>query len=297
VGTVVVLGRLSDLFLVRPGAPVARFPDVRRGPPADGSLPAGLVRALKESVPDDRLAADTEVRRESVRAALGRPVELAPIELLRSARHELPPVEARAERDWILGWSEARLESVLASPEEILISLAREEERLERAVGREARAAEAFLAPEGSSLREYAVDWARVRRALDAHHDALAERLGRQTREVAPNLAAVVGERVAARLISLAGGLGPLGRMRAPRLQLLGTRRRPGPERGPRFGVIFRADRMGDVPPDRRGAYARSLAAIAAIAARADATTRADLRRPLLARRDRRVEQLRRRAA
>jgi RNA processing factor Prp31 len=59
--------------------------------------------------------------------------------------------------------------------------------------------------------------------------------------------------------------------------------------------VIRLADRMSDVPDDRRGAYARSLAALAVIAARADAYTHADLTPSLLARRDRRVETLRRR--
>ncbi|MGA8711381.1 MAG: C/D box methylation guide ribonucleoprotein complex aNOP56 subunit, partial [Thermoplasmata archaeon] len=76
---------------------------------------------------------------------------------------------------------------------------------------------------------------------------------------------------------------------------LLGSRRRPSPERGPRFGIIFRADRLGDVPIGRRGAYARSLAALAAIAIRADAHTHRNISVDLVARRDRRIESLRRR--
>jgi RNA processing factor Prp31 len=85
--------------------------------------------------------------------------------------------------------------------------------------------------------------------------------------------------------------------MDASRLQLLGARRRPaaGPgARGPRFGWLFRAERMDEVPPARRGAYARTLAGLAAAAARADATTRRDLSAALVARRDRRVSALRR---
>jgi RNA processing factor Prp31 len=52
---------------------------------------------------------------------------------------------------------------------------------------------------------------------------------------------------------------------------------------------------MEDVPLDRRAAYARSLAALAAIAARADLFTRRSIAPELIARRNRRIEQLRRR--
>jgi RNA processing factor Prp31 len=52
---------------------------------------------------------------------------------------------------------------------------------------------------------------------------------------------------------------------------------------------------MADVPAGRRGAYARSLGALAAIAVRADATTRSAISKGLVARRDRRIEQLRKR--
>ena len=119
--------------------------------------------------------------------------------------------------------------------------------------------------------------------------------LARGARAVATNLSHVVGSRVAGRLIAAAGGLGPLGRMPASRLQLLGSRRRPGGGRGPRFGLLFRAEGVDRLPPDRQGAYARSLAAMAVIAARADGSTRADVAAGLVRRRDRRRLQLERR--
>ena len=83
--------------------------------------------------------------------------------------------------------------------------------------------------------------------------------------------------------------------MSASRLQLLGSRRRPSTSRGPRFGLIYRGARLTDVPPDRVGAYARSLAALASIAARADWSTHRGIAEDLVARRDRRVGQLRQR--
>ncbi|HXQ48439.1 MAG TPA: hypothetical protein VN842_01480, partial [Thermoplasmata archaeon] len=152
-----------------------------------------------------------------------------------------------------------------------------------------------FLPVAGTPLAEYRAAWEATRETLRAHHAGLEELLEHSARTLVPNLSEVLGEKVAARLVAAAGGLPPLGRMSASRLQLLGTRRRPSPERGPRFGIIYRAVRMEEVPVPRRGAYARSLAALGVIAARADATTGRPLAAVLVGRRDRRVEALRRR--
>ena len=135
-----------------------------------------------------------------------------------------------------------------------------------------------------------------ARAALARHHAGLVDLLERTARDVAPNLAEVVGERIAARLIAAAGSVTALSRMNASRIQLLGSRRRPSPERGPRYGILYRGVRMNDLPIACRGAYARSLASLAAVAVRADATTHAPIAAKLVARRDRRVEDLRRRA-
>ncbi len=288
--TAVVVRRLDDLYLVGADGAVAFAAPIA----VTARRPAELERALREVGPGVELRADA-VERVALLASAGAPrVALASVAELRAARRRLPRPVPATERRYLLTVGRAELERVLASPEEVLISLAREEERLERAVGREARAAEAFLAPEGSPLREYVAAWATVRAALEQHHAALAQRTRSQAEQVVPNLAALVGPGVAARLVAAAGGVSALGRMRASRLQLLGSRRRPSPDRGPRYGLIYRADRMAEVPADRRGAYARSLASLASIAIRADAATRRDLSRTLRARRDRRVERLRR---
>jgi snoRNA binding domain, fibrillarin len=293
VRTAVVVDRLGELVLLAPNRPVRSFPSSASAP---RDFPAALERALRELPADTALRADSTRGASILSSALGRTVPAATLEELRTARRALGPPDRLRERRFLLDLAASELQRVLDSPEEVLISLAREEERVERAVGREARAAEAFLAPEGSPLQEYARAWRTVRTALERHHLQLVERTRTQAQLVVPNLAAVVGERIAARLVAAAGGVVPLSRMRAPRLQLLGSRRRPSPDRGPRHGLIVRADRMGDVPPDRRGAFARSLSALAAIAARADATTHADLTRTLRTRRDRRVAQLQRQA-
>jgi hypothetical protein len=280
-------GFVLDRDLVR--AAERRF-DLR---PAD--LPPGLVEALVRLPVNARVVAGDAALARSLTVRSGRTVPRADLEELRAARTIAWRSAPREERPFALALARLALERALRSPEEVLISLAREEERLERALGREDRAAAAFLPVPGTPLAEYRTSWEATREMLREHHAGLEHLLEQSARALVPNLSAVLGEKVASRLVAAAGGLPPLGKMSAARLQLLGTRRRPSPERGPRFGIIYRAVRMDEVPVARRGAYARSLAALGVIAARADATTGRSLAVDLVGRRDRRVEALRRR--
>ncbi|MGC2289780.1 MAG: C/D box methylation guide ribonucleoprotein complex aNOP56 subunit, partial [Thermoplasmata archaeon] len=132
---------------------------------------------------------------------------------------------------------------------------------------------------------------------LVRHLRELTTSLEAQARRVAPNLSAVVGPVVAAHLIAAAGGLEPLSRMDASRIQLLGARRRFGPGRSPRFGIMYHTEGMSQVPADRSGALARSAAALAAIAIRADATSGRSISGELVRRRERRIAQLNGRAS
>lgn len=268
---------------------VARIAD--HGPEV---LPAALLQRTSASGTEGSISAvDPELAAELTHRS-GRTVRTASLADARRARAHLPVPPAREERDFLRALARRRLEHALRSPGEVLITLAREEERLERAVGREHRAAESFVALPDSALAMYAERWTSERASLDRHYRMLREEVERAARTLLPNLSAVVGPLTAARLLAVAGGLDLLARMGAPRLQVLGARRRPSADRGPRYGVLFRADRMEDVPPARRGAYARSLAAIAVIAARADATTHASIGSALVQRRDRRIDRLRR---
>ncbi|MFY9717234.1 MAG: hypothetical protein WAK40_04800 [Thermoplasmata archaeon] len=259
------------------------------------AVPASLLQAIERLSAGTELQAATPALLRALSVRSSRTVVPIGAAEWRRARHDLPLGDPAAEREYLRTLARSDLTRALRSPEELLITLAREEERLERTVGREQRAAEAMLTVPDSPLVAYSERWAETRALLEEHHRALEQTVEEAARTVVPNLAAVVGARVAARLVAAAGGVAPLGRMRAARLQLLGSRRRPSPERGPRFGVIFRAERMADVPLERRAAYARSLAAIAAIAVRADASTRRAIAPTLLRRRDRRIEELSRR--
>lgn len=259
--------------------------------PTDRPEPSGL-RRLVVAAPN-LLAGDPVVAAALADASAPRPLA-GPSEFAR-ARAAGPRRTTSELRASILPESRLALERALASPEETVTALAREEDRMERARGRDDGAWESFVGPPTGALAEYSAAWSGYRTSLERHHVDLVRRLEGAARSLAPNLSRVVGSRVAGRLIAAAGGLGPLGRMPASRLQLLGSRRRPGGGRGPRFGLLFRAEGVDRLPPDRQGAYARSLAAMAVIAARADATTRADVAAGLVKRRDRRRLQLERR--
>jgi len=298
-----VVARGTSVYLVSGPSAVREFPGARDGPftadrPGRGApaeLPPALLRALGQTDRAAPLVACGETLCRQLAAGLDRPVRRADAAAWHAALEALPLPDPVAERELVLARARAGLEAALRSPEEVLVTLAREEERLERSVGREERAAEAFLALPGTVLAEHAHAWERTRGVLAAHHRDLVARLEAEARRTVPNLSAVVGPRTAARLVAVAGGAAPLARISSSRLQLLGSRRRPSPERGPRYGAIYLADGTDDVPPDRRAAYARSVAALAAIAVRADVWTHRDVSGELVRRRDARRDRLRRR--
>ncbi len=97
-------------------------------------------------------------------------------------------------------------------------------------------------------------------------------------KEVAPNITALVGPLLGARLLSLAGGLDELARLPASTIQVLGAEKalfralRTG-GKPPKHGVIFQYPDIHRSPRWQRGKIARALAAKLAIAAKVDAFT------------------------
>jgi len=111
--------------------------------------------------------------------------------------------------------------------------------------------------------------------ALRETRTRLAREIARRSEELLPNCSGLVGGLVAARLMTLAGGLPRLARLPASSLQVLGakgalfshlTRGTPPPK----HGVIFQHKRVHNAPRGARGRVARVLAARLAIAARID---------------------------
>lgn len=103
----------------------------------------------------------------------------------------------------------------------------------------------------------------------------LARDVSREADVVLPNMSALVGGLVAARLMAAAGGLSSLSRMPAATVQVLGARSAlfshiRGTAPSPKHGVIFQHRRVHNAPKNRRGRVARVLAAKLVIAARID---------------------------
>jgi len=94
-------------------------------------------------------------------------------------------------------------------------------------------------------------------------------------KEVAPNLEELAGPMIAARLISLAGGLEKLARMPSSTIQLLGAekalfRHLHGRGKSPKHGVIIMHQYVQKAPLEYRGKIARLISSKLSIAAKMD---------------------------
>jgi nucleolar protein 56 len=110
---------------------------------------------------------------------------------------------------------------------------------------------------------------------LDDEADDLRAYVDRTAPEVAPNLAALAGPVLAARLIALAGGLESLAKKPSGTIQVLGAEdalfaHLRGRAPSPKHGVIFTHEYVRGTRPADRGSAARALAGKLAIAARGD---------------------------
>lgn len=114
---------------------------------------------------------------------------------------------------------------------------------------------------------------------------------------VAPNLTALAGAELAARLIALAGGLDALAKKPAGTVQVLGAEdalfaHLQGGAPSPKHGVIYTHEYVHGTHPDERGSAARALSGKLVIAARIDNYT-GEYRPELEAELDDRIERIR----
>jgi nucleolar protein 56 len=110
---------------------------------------------------------------------------------------------------------------------------------------------------------------------LTAEADELRGFIKRLAPEVAPNLAEMAGPVLAARLISLAGGLDPLAKKPSGTVQVLGAEdalfaHLAGRGPSPKHGIIYTHPAVNGTRPEDRGSAARALAGKLTIAARID---------------------------
>ena len=143
-------------------------------------------------------------------------------------------------------------------------------------------AKESVGAPLGDPERRSVMGMAAVLRDLTRRREEVEGYLGRAAAGRAPNVTALAGPVLAARLVSLAGGVEALARLPASTVQLLGAERAlfrhlREHTRPPKHGVLFQHPLVHRAPPWQRGAIARAFAGKLAIAARADAYTGRDI--------------------
>jgi nucleolar protein 56 len=110
---------------------------------------------------------------------------------------------------------------------------------------------------------------------LDDEADELRAFVEQSAPDVAPNLSALAGPVLAARLISLAGSLEALARMPSGTVQVLGAEdalfaHLRGNAPSPKHGVIFTHEAVRGTTREHRGSAARALAGKLTIAARVD---------------------------
>ncbi|KAG9317130.1 Nop domain-containing protein, partial [Chiua virens] len=117
--------------------------------------------------------------------------------------------------------------------------------------------------------------------SISAYRAQLAEYLRNRMNAIAPNLTALVGDLVGARLISHAGSLLNLAKHPASTVQILGAekalfRALKTKHDTPKYGLIYHASLIGQAPPKLKGKMARMVATKAALSIRVDALTDAD---------------------
>jgi nucleolar protein 56 len=126
-----------------------------------------------------------------------------------------------------------------------------------------------------NTTEERAVSLAQRVVDLRAERDDLRTFIERRAPEVAPNLAEMAGPVLAARIISLAGGLEPLAKKPSGTVQVLGAEdalfaHLRGHAPSPKHGVIFTHEFVRGTRLEDRGSASRALAGKLSIAARID---------------------------
>lgn len=115
--------------------------------------------------------------------------------------------------------------------------------------------------------------------SLTDYRQSLTEYLKARMMAIAPNLTIMVGELVAARLISHAGSLINLAKQPASTIQIFGAekalfRALKTKHETPKYGLIYHASLVGQANPKLKGKISRSLASKCALCVRVDALSK-----------------------
>ena len=110
---------------------------------------------------------------------------------------------------------------------------------------------------------------------LIKYRSELLDYLSLKMKKLAPNVSALVGDTVAARLISHAGGLASLAKYPASTIQILGAEKalfRALKTKGktPKYGILYHTSFIGKASPKNKGKISRYLANKLAVCSRID---------------------------
>jgi len=117
-----------------------------------------------------------------------------------------------------------------------------------------------------------------LKRKVDVTIDDLRERLGEKMKMLAPNLSELIGPLLAAKLISVTGGIENLAKLPSSSIQILGAekalfRYKQGKGTPPKHGILFRHPAVRSAKAKDRGKISRVLASKISLAAKADSFT------------------------
>lgn len=131
------------------------------------------------------------------------------------------------------------------------------------------------LSPRDPSLTEARRKLAELFRAVEGTRHALTRAIELTAPVRAPNVSALLGPELSARMIAQAGGLERLARLPSSTVQVLGAERAffehlRGRAPPPRHGLLFLHSAIQSAPRGERGKLARALAGKVSIAARLD---------------------------
>lgn len=124
---------------------------------------------------------------------------------------------------------------------------------------------------EDSKIKEFSESLQELYRT----RDSLTEYLEAMCKKTAPNLSAVAGPVLAARLLSIAGGLEKMAKMPSSTIQLLGAekalfRHLKGQGKAPKYGVLFGHVLIQNAPKPLKGKVARLISSKLSLAAKMD---------------------------
>jgi nucleolar protein 56 len=138
-----------------------------------------------------------------------------------------------------------------------------------------APSAPSTLSPRDPSLTEARRKLAELFRSVEGARHALTKAIEATAPVRAPNVSALLGPELSARMIAQAGGLERLARLPSSTVQVLGAERAffehlRGHAPPPRHGLLFLHPAIQSAPKGERGKLARALAGKVSIAARLD---------------------------